>query len=204
MFRGPENALPPNWLHIPIGYNGRASTVVASGTDIRRPLGQTKAPDAQAPSFGPSERLDIELEMVAVVGIASLREPGPMNHDIALTVTMQAEGGAPTTITRTNARELYYSFAQQLAHHTSSGCSMSTGDLLGSGTISGPQKGSSGSLLELSRGGKEPLTLEGGATRTFIADGDTLTLHGHAQGDGFRVGFGECSGTILPSPRFPQ
>jgi fumarylacetoacetase len=280
MFRGPENALPPNWLHIPIGYNGRASTVVASGTDIRRPLGQTKAPDADAPSFGPSQRLDIELEMGAVVGLPSemgmpvsvaeadamifgfvllndwsardiqaweyqplgpfqakafatsisplvvtkaalepfrrptpqrekpllpyLEEPGPMGYDIDLSVEMQAPGGAPATIARTNARELYYSFAQQLAHHTSSGCKMNTGDLLGSGTISGADKGSFGSLLELTWGGKEPLTLDGGASRTFIEDGDTLTLRGHAQGDGYRIGFGSCVGTILPAPRFPE
>ena len=280
LFRGPENALPPNWLHIPIGYNGRASTVVVSGTPIRRPLGQTKAPDADVPSWGPSKRLDIELEMGAVVGTPSemgkpisvdeadrmifgfvllndwsardiqaweyqplgpfqakafattigpwvvtkaalepfrcgppprdkdllpyLRESGPMNYDIALEVTMQAEGGRPTTITRTNARELYYSFAQQLAHHASSGCAMRTGDLIGSGTISGREKGSFGSLLELTWSGREPLTLEGGATRKFIEDGDMLVLHGHAEGDGYRIGFGDCAGTILPALNFPE
>ena len=279
LFRGPENALPPNWLHIPIGYNGRASTVVVSGTDVVRPLGQTKAPDAEAPSWGPCRRLDIELEMGAVVGTPSrmgqpvsvdeademifgfvllndwsardiqaweyqplgpfqakafattispwvvtkaalepfrrelperekpllpyLEGTKPGGYDIALAVTMQAGGGEAATISRTNARELYYSFAQQLAHHASSGCAMRTGDLLGSGTISGPEKESYGSLLELTWGGKEPLTLPGGATRTFIEDGDTLTLLGHAQGDGYLIGFGACEGTILPSPDFP-
>ena len=280
MLRGADNALPPNWLHIPIGYNGRASTVVVSGTAIRRPLGQTKAPDAASPSFGPTRRLDFELEMGAVVGVPSrmghpvtvaeaddmifgfvllndwsardiqaweyqplgpfqakafatkispwlvtkaalepfrcatparekellpyLHEPGPMNYEIALGVTMQARGGGPTMIARTNARELYYSFAQQLAHHAISGCKMNPGDLLGSGTISGPDKDSFGSLLELTWGGKEPLTLNGGATRRFIEDGDTLILHGHADGDGYRIGFGDCAGTILPAPTFPN
>ncbi|MEO1423145.1 MAG: fumarylacetoacetase [Pseudomonadota bacterium] len=279
MFRGKENALPPNWLHIPIGYNGRASTVVVSGTDIVRPNGQTKAPDAEMPGFGPSRRLDIELEMGAVVGTPSamghpltvaeaedmifgyvllndwsardvqaweyqplgpfqakafatsispwvvtkaaldpfriatpervhpllpyLAEPGPGLYDIALEVEMTPPGGAPTTICRTNYREMYYSAAQQLAHHASSGCAMNVGDLLGSGTISGPTKDSRGSLLELTWGGKEPLTLAGGVTRTFIEDGDTLTLTGHAEGDGYRIGFGSCTGTILPAPAFP-
>ncbi|MEL6426097.1 MAG: fumarylacetoacetase [Pseudomonadota bacterium] len=279
MFRGKENALPPNWLHIPIGYNGRASTVVVSGTDIVRPNGQTKAPDAEMPGFGPSRRLDIELEMGAVVGTPSamghpltvaeaedmifgyvllndwsardvqaweyqplgpfqakafatsispwvvtkaaldpfriatpervhpllpyLTEPRPGLYDIALEVEMTPPGGAPTTICRTNYREMYYSAAQQLAHHASSGCAMNVGDLLGSGTISGPTKDSRGSLLELTWGGKEPLTLAGGVTRTFIEDGDTLTLTGHAEGDGYRIGFGSCTGTILPAPAFP-
>ncbi len=279
MFRGPENALPPNWLHIPIGYNGRASSVVVSGTDIVRPNGQTKAPDADMPSFGPSKRLDIELEMGAIVGTASelgrpitvaeaddmifgyvllndwsardiqaweyqplgpfqakafatsispwivtkaalepfrtstpqrekdllpyLREPGPMLYDIDLQVTMAPKGKDATTIARTNYNQMYYSAAQQLAHHASSGCAMNTGDLLGSGTISGPKKDQRGSLLELTWGGKDPLTLSTGETRTFIEDGDTLTLHGAAKGDGYQIGFGECTGTIRPAPKFP-
>ncbi len=279
IFRGPENALPPNWLHIPIGYNGRASTVVVSGTDIRRPVGQTKAPDAETPSFGPCKRLDIELEMGAIVGTGSdmgdlvtvaeadamifgyvllndwsardiqaweyqplgpfqakafatsispwivtkaalepfrtstperekdllpyLQEPGPMLYDIALEVTMTPAGGAETTIARTNYSEMYYSSAQQLAHHASSGCAMSTGDLLGSGTISGPTKDERGSLLELSWGGKEPLDVDG-HTRTFIEDGDTMTLKGAAMGDGYNIGFGECRGTILPAADLRQ
>ena len=279
MLRGPENALSPNWLHIPIGYNGRASTVVVSGTEIRRPLGQMKPAGAEAPIFGPCRRLDIELEMGAVVGTGNamgapvtvaeadamifgyvllndwsardiqaweyqplgpfqakafatsispwvvtkaalepfrvatparekellpyLAEPGPLLYDIALEIDMQPEGAArPTTIARTNYRHMYYSAAQQLAHHAIGGCKMNTGDLLGSGTISGPEKSELGSLLELSWGGKEPLTLETGETRSFIEDGDTLTLRGWAEADGIRIGFGACSGKILPSPDF--
>ncbi|MFZ3584606.1 fumarylacetoacetase [Loktanella sp. DJP18] len=275
MFRGRENALPPNWLHIPIGYNGRASTVVVSGTDIVRPNGQTKALDADTPSFGPCKRLDIELEMGAIVGTPSsmgdtlsvaqaqemifgyvllndwsardiqaweyqplgpfqakafatsispwivtaaalapfakptpsrevallpyLAENAPGLYDLTLTVDMAAPGGAPTRISRTNMQELYYSAAQQLAHHASSGCAMRTGDLLGSGTISGPDPHSYGSMLEMTWGGKNPITLADGGARTFIEDGDTLTLTGHALGDGYRVGFGHCTGTILPA-----
>lgn len=277
MFRGPENALPPNWLHIPIGYNGRASTVVVSGTDIRRPLGQMKPHGSDENIFAPCRRLDIELEMGAVVGLPSrmgepitvneaddmifgytllndwsardiqaweyqplgpfqakafatsispwvvtkaalepfrcktperefvllpyLREMKPLLYDINLEVKMKPEGAAKaSTIARTNYNEMYYSAAQQLCHHASSGCAMRTGDLLGSGTISGPEKENRGSLLELSWGGKEPLTLETGEERTFIEDGDELTLTGYAAGDGYRIGFGECTGKILPAP----
>ncbi|MFC2967408.1 fumarylacetoacetase [Acidimangrovimonas pyrenivorans] len=277
MFRGPENALPPNWLHLPIGYNGRASSVVVSGTDVRRPLGQLKPPQAELPYFGPCKRFDFELEMGAVVGTPSegmvsvaeaddmifgyvllndwsardiqaweyqplgpfqakatattispwvvmkaaleafrvstperekdllpyLREPGPMLYDIELEVGLAPEGKAETVITRTNYREMYYSAAQQLAHHTTSGCPMNAGDLLGSGTISGATKESRGSLLELSWGGKEPVTLDTGESRSFLEDGDTLTLRGAAKGDGYRIGFGACSGKILPAPPNP-
>ena len=276
MFRGAENALPPNWLHIPIGYNGRASTVVVSGTDIVRPNGQLKGPNDDMPRFGPCARLDIELEMGAVVGTGSemgkpitvaqademifgyvllndwsardiqaweyqplgpfqakafatsispwvvpkaalepfrtstpprekellpyLAEPGPMLYDIDLEVTMQPAGAdKATTIARTNYNRMYYSAAQQLCHHASSGCAMNSGDLLGSGTISGPEKHERGSLLEISWGGKEPFTLETGEVRSFIEDGDRLTLKGVAQGDGYKIGFGECAGTILPA-----
>jgi fumarylacetoacetase len=129
-----------------------------------------------------------------------LREPGPMLYDIGLEVLMQPEGAdRPTRIAHTNYREMYYSSAQQLCHHTSSGCAMNTGDLLGSGTISGPKKENRGSLLELSWGGKEPIALETGETRTFIEDGDTLTLTGASRGDGFTVGFGAVTGKILPA-----
>ncbi len=280
MFRGAENALPPNWLHIPIGYNGRASTVVVSGTDIRRPLGQLKPPSADLPYFGPCKRLDVELEMGAIVGTGStmgqpitvaeadqmifgyvilndwsardiqaweyqplgpfqakafgtsispwivtraalepfrtstpprefdllpyLREPGPMLYDIALEFALQPErADKATVLTRTNYREMYYSAAQQLCHHASSGCEMNTGDLIGSGTISGPEKLERGSMLELSWGGKEPMTLDTGEERTFLEDGDTATLSGFAQGDGYRVGFGDCTGTILPAVENP-
>ncbi|MDU9002377.1 fumarylacetoacetase [Sedimentitalea todarodis] len=271
MFRGPENALPPNWLHIPIGYNGRASSVVVSGTDIRRPWGQLKSPDHDLPAFLPCRRFDLELEMGAIVGVASdgpitvkeaddaifgyvllndwsardiqaweyqplgpfqakatatsispwivtklalepfrtdtperefelldhLKDCGPMLYDIDLSVSLAPEGKDATTIARTNFDQMYYSSAQQLAHHTTSGCPMNVGDLLGSGTISGPAKSERGSLLELSWGGKEPLTLDTGDERSFLLDGDTLTLSGHAQGDGYRIGFGACSGKIL-------
>jgi fumarylacetoacetase len=279
MFRGAENALPPNWLHIPIGYNGRASSVIVSGTDVVRPNGQTKAPDADMPSFGPCKRLDIELEMGAIVGTASelghpvtvaqademifgyvllndwsardiqaweyqplgpfqakafatsispwivtraalepfrtatpprekellphLTEPKPMLYDIDLSVTLQPEGGEAVTICETNYNEMYYSAAQQLAHHASSGCAMTPGDLLGSGTISGAEKHQRGSLLELSWGGKEPIDIGNGQTRSFIEDGDTLTLHGAAKGDGFQIGFGTCTATIKPAVKFP-
>ncbi|MBT9246250.1 fumarylacetoacetase (plasmid) [Gemmobacter fulvus] len=272
MFRGADNALPPNWLHIPIGYNGRASSVVVSGTEVRRPWGQLKGPEDAAPRFAPSARFDIELELGAVVGTPSqgpvtvaeadamifgyvllndwsardiqaweyqplgpfqakatattispwvvmsaalepfrvagpprdvpllpyLQEPGPMLYDIALEVALRPEGGAETVISRTNAAELYYSAAQQLAHHSSCGCPMTTGDLLGSGTISGPTKDSRGSLLELSWGGKEPFAIAGGS-RSFIEDNDTLTLRGMARGDGYSLGFGDCTGKVIPA-----
>ena len=232
MFRGAENALPPNWLHIPIGYNGRASSVVVSGTEVRRPWGQVKSPDHEVPAFQPSRRFDIELEMGAVVGQASthghpvtvaeadamifgyvllndwsardkpllpyLAEPKPMLYDIALEIGLTPEGGEETILARTNYAEMYYSAPQQLAHHTTSGCAMTVGDLLGSGTISGPTKDSRGSLLELSWGGKEPIAIKGG-TRTFIEDNDTLVLRGAAQGDGYRIGFGDCVGKVTPA-----
>jgi fumarylacetoacetase len=130
-----------------------------------------------------------------------LTEPRPMLYDIALEVSMQPAGAArPTIVSRTNYKEMYYSAAQQLTHHAVGGCKMEVGDLLGSGTISGQTKDSRGSLLELSWGGAEPLTLDTGETRSFIENGDTLTLKGWAQGEGHRIGFGECVGTILPAP----
>ena len=277
MFRGPENALPPNWLHMPVGYNGRASSVVVSGTPVTRPWGQVRGAGEAAPRFAPSARFDFELEMGAVVGIPSkgpitvaeadeaifghvllndwsardiqaweyqplgpfqskatattispwivtraalepfrtaaparevpllphLREPGPMLHDIALEVSLAPDGGEETVIARTNYGGMYYSAAQQIAHHASSGCPMRTGDLIGSGTVSGPSRDARGSMLELSWGGTEPVALEGGATRTFLEDGDTVILRGHAQGDGYRIGFGECRGRLLPAPADP-
>ena len=273
MFRGPENALPPNWLSMPIGYNGRASSVVVSGTAVRRPWGQLKAPSDALPRLAPSARFDFELELGAVVGTPSsvpvtvaeadamvfgyvllndwsardiqaweyqplgpfvskatatsispwivpraalepfrvpaprrerplppyLDEPGPMLHDIELAVDLAVDGAASVTVARTNARELYYSGAQQIAHHSVSGCPMRTGDLIGSGTISGAGRHERGSLLELSWGGEEPIDLGGGRTRAFLEDGDTLTLRGHAPGDGYRIGFGRCTGTVLPA-----
>ena len=277
MFRGAENALPPNWLHIPIGYNGRASSVVVSGTDVRRPWGQLKGPDHEVPIFAPSRRFDIELEMGAIVGTSShgpitveeafasifgyvllndwsardiqpweyqplgpfqakatattispwivtsaalepfrcetparefelldhLKDQGPMLYDIELSVEIEPEGSSASTIARTNYREMYYSSAQQLAHHSTSGCPMRTGDLLGSGTISGPERENRGSLLELSWGGKDPLTLETGETRNFVEDGDRLTLQGAARGDGYQIGFGGCTGKVLAAAADP-
>jgi fumarylacetoacetase len=277
MFRGAENALPPNWLHIPIGYNGRASSVVVSGTDVRRPWGQLKSPDHDKPAFLPCRRFDLELEMGAIVGQPSdgpvtvdeadamifgyvllndwsardiqaweyqplgpfqakatatsispwivttaalepfrvdcperevelldhLKDTGPMLYDIDLAVTLAPESGKASEIARTNYREMYYSSAQQLAHHTTSGCPMTPGDLLGSGTISGAEKHQRGSLLELSWGGKEPITLDTGEQRAFIEDGDTVTLHGRCHGDGYTIGFGTCAGKVLPALENP-
>jgi len=279
MSRNKEAALPPNWLHMPIAYNGRASSVVVSGTDFHRPWGQLKGSGHPAPVFAPSRRFDIELELGAVVGQGSafgrpvtvaeadamifgyvllndwsardiqgweyqplgpfqakatattispwivtkaalepfrtaspphdlpllpyLQEPGPMLYDIALEIGLTVEGQTETVISRTNSSELYYSAAQQLAHHTTSGCPMRVGDLLGSGTISGPDKTSRGSLLELSWAGKEPIALADGSSRSFLEDGDRITLRGVAQGKDHRVGFGPCTGKLLPALQDP-
>ncbi|MGX9390585.1 fumarylacetoacetase [Nitrobacteraceae bacterium UC4446_H13] len=274
MFRGKDNALQPNWLHIPIAYNGRASTVVVSGTPIIRPQGQLKPPSADAPSFGPCKRLDFELEMGVVVGGASqmgqmlteaqaaemifgfvllndwsardiqqweyvplgpfqakafgtsispwvvtrealepfrvagptqdptplpyLQQKGANNYDLTLDVELRADGAKDyARIARTNFKYMYWSSVQQLVHHASGGCAMNVGDLLGSGTISGPEKDQRGSLLEISWNGSEPLDLPGGAKRTFFEDGDSLSIRGWCQGDGYRVGFGEVEGTIM-------
>lgn len=275
LFRDPDNALLPNWLHIPIGYNGRASSVVVSGTPVRRPNGQTKAPDAGAPSFGPCRKLDFELETAFIVGHGNeLGEPvpvgkaeahifglvlmndwsardiqqweyvplGPFNgksfatsispwvvtmealepfrtagpvqdpsplpylrqpeagaFDIHLEVSLATEGGQDAVITRTNARHLYWSMAQQLAHHTVSGANARVGDLMGSGTISGPTSSEYGSLLELTLNGKRPLALGGGAMRAFLDDGDEVAMTGWCQGQGHRVGFGTVTGRVLPA-----
>jgi len=126
-----------------------------------------------------------------------------MLYDIDLSVTLAPKGKSATQIARTNYNQMYYSAAQQLTHHASSGCAMTAGDLLGSGTISGPQKSERGSLLELTWGGKDAITLDAGESRTFLEDGDTVTLLGAAKGDGYLVGFGECIGTIRPAPKFP-
>nr|WP_249135506.1 fumarylacetoacetase [Bradyrhizobium sp. AUGA SZCCT0222] len=274
MFRGKDNALQPNWLHMPIGYNGRASTVVVSGTKVRRPRGQLKPPTADVPSFGPCKRLDFELEMGVVVGQASaigemltekqaeamifgfvilndwsardiqqweyvplgpfqakafatsispwvvtrealepfrvqgpaqdprpleyLRQAQPNNYDMQLDVALRAGSmNAAADICRTNFKYMYWSSVQQLVHHASSGCAMNVGDLLGSGTISGPEKDQRGSLLEISWNGTEPVELPGGVKRMFLEDGDSLVMRGWCQGDGYRVGFGEVEGTIV-------
>ncbi|MEK9625221.1 MAG: fumarylacetoacetase [Halieaceae bacterium] len=276
MFRDPDNALMPNWLHIPIGYNGRASTVVASGTPITRPNGQLKAPSDEAPRFGPCQKLDIELELGAIVGTPNpmgtpvnasdaydnifgyvlmndwsardiqvweyqplgpfqskgfgtsispwvvtrealepfrldapervkpllpyLQEDTPNNFDIAMQVTLAPKGSKPSVISTTNYKYMYYSSALQLVHHASSGCAMETGDLLGSGTISGQSQDSFGSMLELTWNGRDALEVDGG-TRTFLEDGDSINITGHCEG-AYRIGFGNCEGTILPAPDF--
>ncbi|WP_220185115.1 fumarylacetoacetase [Paracoccus sp. S1E-3] len=265
LFRGPENALPAQWTHMPIGYNGRASSVVVSGTDIIRPMGQLKGEDG--PLWSACKRLDLELELGAVVGantamgerisveqaeqmifgyvllndwsardiqaweyqplgpfqakafattispwivtqaalepfrsegaprvnplLPYLQESRPGFYDLNLSWSLNGD-----VLSRTNYNVMYYSSAQQLAHHTSSGCPMRVGDLLGSGTISGPTPDSTGALLEMTEGGKKPVKV-GDGERTFLQDGDIVTLDGYAQGDGYRVGFGPCTGTIV-------
>ena len=277
MFRGAENALPPNWLHIPIGYNGRASSVVVSSTDVRRPWGQLKPPQDNLPHFAPCERFDFELEMGAIVGSSSdrpvsvreademifgyvllndwsardiqaweyqplgpfqakatattispwivtraaldpfrcyaperefelldhLKDQGPMLYDIDLQVRLITADNHQRTIAKTNYSEMYYSSAQQLAHHSTSGCPMNAGDLLGSGTISGRELHQRGSLLELTWGGKDPLSIASGITRSFIEDGDSVDMSGSAKGEGFKIGFGPCAGRVLPALENP-
>jgi fumarylacetoacetase len=275
MFRGKENALMPNWTHLPVGYHGRASSVVVSGTNIRRPLGQIKLPD-QSPIFEPCRQLDFELEMGCVIGggnqlgepisveeaenhvfgmvlvndwsardiqaweyqplgpflaknfstsispwvvplealepfrvAGPVQEPKPLEYldqtklgsfNIELEVYLKSDKmKAPTQICSSNYRYLYWSIAQQIAHHTVGGCNLNPGDLLGSGTISGPEKESRGSLLELTWRGQEPLQLEDGEERKWLEDGDELTMTGFCQGDGYRVGFGEVVGLIQPA-----
>lgn len=267
LFRGPENALPPQWTHMPIGYNGRASSVVVSGTPIRRPMGQLKGENG--PEWSPCKRLDLELELGAIVGADStmgdrvsvedaedmifgyvllndwsardvqaweyqplgpfqskalgttispwivtqaalepFRSPGAERVNLLLPYLQESRPGLydlavgwslnGQVMARTNYNVMYYSSAQQLAHHTSSGCPMRVGDLLGSGTISGPAPDQTGALLEMTQGGKKPVTVDGEA-RTFLCDGDEVTLFAQAQGDGYRIGFGPCTGRIQPA-----
>ena len=277
MFRDPANALLPNWLHLPVGYNGRASSVVVSGTEIRRPMGQVKPPSAELPLFAACAKLDFELETAFIVGantalgeqvdvneaedlmfgmvllndwsardiqqweyvplgpfnaktfatsispwvvtmealepfrvpgpkqepepLPYLRQSGDHSFDIQLAVELQtAECEQPTTICNTNYRAMYWSMAQQLAHHTISGCNLRVGDLMASGTISGTQPDSFGSLLELSWNGQRPVTLSDGQTkRSFLEDGDVVTLRGACIGAHYRCGFGAVSGRIIPA-----
>lgn len=276
MIRSKENPLMPNWVHIPIAYHGRASSVVISGTEIRRPNGQTIAEGADKPAFGPSRNMDFELEMGFFVGLGNplgfpipiekaeehifglvlindwsardiqkweyqplgpflsknlatsispwvvtlealepfrcenpsqdptplpyLQSSGLASYDIKLEVTLQTEQmKSPVTIAHSNFRHMYWTMRQQLAHHTVNGCNMRPGDLLGSGTISGPTPDSYGSLMELTWRGTNPLTMPSGEKRTYLEDGDTLTLTGWCEGDGYRVGFGEVIGKLLPA-----
>jgi len=275
MFRDPNNALLPNWLHLPVGYHGRASSIVVSGTPLHRPKGQTKADDQPLPSFGPSRLLDFELEVGFVVGketqlgdsistanaeeyifglllfndwsardvqkweyvplgpflaknfgssvspwivtlealepfrVASpAQEPTPLpylqfegqkNYDIQLEVDITAENGATKTVSKSNFKYMYWNMCQQLAHHTVNGCNVEVGDLYASGTISGPEKDSYGSMLEISWGGKNPIAMPDGTERKFILDNDTVIIKGHCVKDNIRVGFGQVSNKILPA-----
>jgi fumarylacetoacetase len=276
IFRGAENALMPNWKHVPIGYHGRASSIVLSGTNIRRPLGQRKTLDEENPVFGPSVQLDFELEMGWFIGpgnnlgepipvdtaedhvfgmvlvndwsardiqaweyqplgpflaknfatsvspwivpleaLEPFRESGPVQEPTPLPYLQQKKDGAfninlevyirpknnksETKITKTNFNYMYWSVAQQIAHHTITGCNLRPGDMHASGTISGPDRSERGSMLELTWRGAEPLDLNQGEKRVWIEDGDELIIRGWCQGDGYRIGFGEVKGTVLPA-----
>ena len=277
MFRDPKNALMQNWSELPVGYNGRASSVVVSGTDLVRPSGQIKLPNEERPVFSACRKLDFELETGFIVGkatalgetiaiddaenhifgmvllndwsardiqqweyvplgpfnsktfgtsispwvvtlealepfrsaapaqdpqpLAYLRASNNSNYDIQLQVAIATED-SETVISNTNFKYMYWSMAQQLTHHTIAGCNVRVGDLMGSGTISGQEKDSRGSLLELTWNTTEPLTLVNGEQRGFLEDGDTLIMRGHCQKDGLRIGFGEVRGTVLPAKTF--
>ena len=285
MFR-PDNPLLPNYKWMPIGYHGRASSINVSPDKFRRPNGQRRGADDSKPEFGPSTRLDYELELGLVIGrpnaqgvpvkidaaedhlfgvtlfndwsardiqaweyqplgpflsknfastispwmvtmeaLAPFRkpfmrpagDPQPLPYlnsaanrehgaiDIELevwlqTAKMQADGHAGDRVSRSNYTDGYWTAAQLVAHHTVNGCNLSNGDVLGSGTLSGPNPEQGGSLLEISQGGKQPFRLSNGETRTFLEDGDTVVLRGYCMRDGFRrIGFGECRGTVLPA-----
>lgn len=274
MFRGADNALMPNWLHLPVGYHGRSSSIVVDGTPVRRPQGQMMPPGADAPIFGASKMVDFELEMAFFIGPGSelgtpiniqsaedhifgmclvndwsardiqkweyvplgpftaknfcttispwivtlealepfraksaQQDPLPLpylrgndlgTYDIQLQVLLNTgTGNAPELISETNFSRLYWSMAQQLAHQTVTGCNVRTGDMIASGTISGPTPDSLGSLLEIAWKGERPITLRNGDQRASLQDDDILTITGYCQGDGFRVGFGEASGRLM-------
>lgn len=275
MFRDPNNALLPNWLHIPVGYHGRSSTIIPSGTPVHRPNGQTLPKGAETPVFGPSKLVDFELETAFITTDANLlgeaipvneaedyifgmvvfndwsardiqkweyvplgpflaknfassispwivtldalepfrtaspvQEPKPLPYlqqtgeksfDINLEVDITPENGEPTTVSKSNFKYMYWTMAQQLAHHTVNGCKVNSGDMMGSGTISGPTPDSYGSMLELSWQGTKPVELANGETRKFIQDNDTVTLRGYCKNDGVRIGFGEVSTKLLPA-----
>ncbi|WP_425237365.1 fumarylacetoacetase [Ulvibacterium sp.] len=275
MFRDPENALLPNWLHLPVAYHGRSSTIVPSGTPVRRPLGQTYPKGANTPLFGPSKLVDFELEMAFITTDANalgepipleeaedyifglvlfndwsardiqkweyvplgpflaknfassispwivtmdalepfrvqspkqdpeplpyLKQQGEHSFDINLEVDLTPNNGIPTTVTRSNFKYMYWTMAQQMAHHTINGCKVNSGDMMGSGTISGSSPDSYGSLLELSWQGTKPVKLKDGSERKFIEDNDTVTLRGYCQKEGIRIGFGEVSTRLLPA-----
>lgn len=275
MFRDPERALLPNWLHIPVGYHGRSSSIVQSGIPIRRPNGQTLPPGADKPVFGPSKRVDFELEMAFITTDANslghpvpideaenhifglvlfndwsardiqtweyvplgpflaknfastispwivtldalqpfkvespqrefeplpyLRCQEPRSYDIHLEVFLTPPGGNPNKISTSNFKYMYWNMSQQLAHHTINGCNIKSGDMMGSGTISGPTPDSYGSMLELTWKGENPLVLDDGSERKFIEDYDTVTFKGYCKNDLVRIGFGSCSAQLLPA-----
>ena len=280
MFRDPSNALLPNWKEMPVAYNGRASTVIVSGTDIIRPSGQLKPSPDERPIFSACKRLDFELETAFIVGkpnkigqpiaienawdhifgmvlfndwsardiqkweyvplgpfnaktfaseispwIVTLdalqpfktssptQDPQPLAYlrdkmddnsfDINLSVElMPANAENATVLCESNFKYLYWSMTQQLTHHTISGCKVEVGDMMGSGTISGPTPDTFGSMLELAWNATKPITLDSGETRSFIEDGDTVIMKGYAEKEGIRVGFGEVRGTVLPALEF--
>lgn len=275
MLRDPANALFPNWKNLPVGYHGRASSIIVSGTDFYRPKGQTKPADADMPVFGPSKSLDFELEVAFIIGkptqlghsistdqaddyifgvtlfndwsardiqtweyvplgpflaknFASTLSPwvvtlealepfrvegykqepkvlpyleykGNKNIDINLEVLLQPEKGEENLICKSNYKYMYWTMGQQLAHHTVNGCNVAIGDLMASGTISGPTPEAYGSMLELSWKGTKPLKLSDGTERKFINDNDTVILRGYCEKDGVRIGFGEAKGKVLPA-----
>ena len=275
MFRDPENALLPNWLHIPVGYHGRSSTIVPSGIPVHRPYGQTLPNGETTPVFGPSRLVDFELETAFITTDANLmgepipveeaeehifgmvlfndwsardiqkweyvplgpflaknfassispwivtmdalepfrvkgpeQSPEPMPYlqqkgakafDINLEVAIKPENAQETVVSRSNFKYMYWSMAQQLAHHTINGCRVNSGDMMGSGTISGPTEDSYGSMLELSWGGQKPLRLNDGSERKFINDNDTVIIRGYCQKENLRIGFGEVSSKLLPA-----
>lgn len=274
MFRDPENALLPNWLHIPVGYHGRSSSIIPSGIPVHRPMGQTLPLGETTPVFGPSRSVDFELETafittdVNVMGenipineaedyifgmvllndwsardiqkweyvplgpflaknfgssispwivtmdalepfktkgpkqeptpLPYLQQKGKNTFDIHLEVFIEPENGEPTLVSKSNFKYMYWSMAQQLAHHTSNGCRINSGDMMGSGTISGPTPDSFGSMLELTWGGKTPIKLKDGTERKFINDNDTVIMKGYCQNSSIRIGFGEVSSKLLP------
>ncbi len=274
MFRDPENALLPNWLHIPVGYHGRSSTIVPSGIPVHRPMGQTLPNGETTPVFGPSRSVDFELETafittdVNIMGeniavteaedyifgmvllndwsardiqkweyvplgpflaknfatsispwivtmdalepfrtkgpkqeptpLPYLQQKGKHSFDINLEVAIQPENAKPTIVSHSNFKYLYWSMCQQLAHHTSNGCRVNSGDMMGSGTISGPTEDSFGSMLELTWGGKNPIKMGDGTERKFINDNDTVIMKGFCQNGQVRIGFGEVSSKLLP------
>ncbi|XP_074597570.1 fumarylacetoacetate hydrolase [Brevipalpus obovatus] len=277
MFRGEDNALLPNWKSLPVGYHGRASSIVISGTNFNRPKGQSKADDQTSPTFGPCRLLDFELEMAFFVGgpetsmgqsipiseadshifgmvimndwsardiqkweyvplgpflsksfcttispwivtmealepfripkmlqdpepLPYLRDSNDFNLDINLEVAIKPSSSqVGSKICQSNFKHMYWTMKQQLAHHTVNGCNVKPGDLMASGTISGPTPDSLGSLLELTWRGSRPLTLADGSQRKFLQDGDSVVMSGFCEKNGKRIGFGECIGTVLPA-----